>query len=548
MPPFLYSRMAQPLCSFPLPPPLPQLGSLPLTPAVQQMVMQQYCNPIFVLPFAPQWQIPQLMMPSNLQVPQYQEQLIPPMLPTQLFPTTPQSYLPSSMPILPSLPPAQQLPIHYPSGPALPMQSFLSDSSYIPPSAPVSAYSFLPSAPQSYIPSPPTMPSNLFVSPTSSSQPALPYDNAALSLPQYLNNCYPSICRACPPAPPPLSVSVTGHCWIQHCAACHHVPNSIFNQNMRPVNGRITPLLRHPTVPQYVIEQTGQQQQHLQSQTPPIIRPWLRRTPPLPPGSILISDEYIDRSGLDSHNYRSYKRHRSHQHSSRPKHRSATIASRIVSTRNRTSVNNSKSMPPRSSKRNIYTLTQHQASFPSTSISASNTSASGLSAKYQKITKRSSDIKPKDIPQKLTSEDRSINLQYSYQPQQVPSVYHVNTYLKSTSKDSSLTSNLGTSSDCFPSRIKEHSQLSSPSSDLNPMKEYDRLEKIGDKPSHSPSSSKQRQEKLIIIREFITNSPSTVSTISSNIAFSVIDKNTDLVSRTESLKTNKSEEHNIPHD
>ena len=75
MPPFLYNRISQPFSSFPLPPPLPQIGSLPLTPAVQQMVVQRYSNPIAVLSFPPSWQMPQMMMPSYSSVPQ---QYVPP--------------------------------------------------------------------------------------------------------------------------------------------------------------------------------------------------------------------------------------------------------------------------------------------------------------------------------------------------------------------------------------------------------------------------------------------------------------------------------------
>ncbi|CAF1473172.1 unnamed protein product, partial [Adineta steineri] len=64
VPPFLFNHIAQPLCSLPLPPPLPQISSLPLTPAVQQRVIQQYSNPVATFPFTPNWQSPQSFAPT----------------------------------------------------------------------------------------------------------------------------------------------------------------------------------------------------------------------------------------------------------------------------------------------------------------------------------------------------------------------------------------------------------------------------------------------------------------------------------------------------
>lgn len=53
MPPFLFNRMSDGVCALPIPPPLPQITSLPLTPAVQQIVMDRYTNPFAVLPLTP---------------------------------------------------------------------------------------------------------------------------------------------------------------------------------------------------------------------------------------------------------------------------------------------------------------------------------------------------------------------------------------------------------------------------------------------------------------------------------------------------------------
>ncbi|CAF4397307.1 unnamed protein product, partial [Adineta steineri] len=81
VPPFLFNHISQPLCSLPLPPPLPQISSLPLTPAVQQRVMQQYSNPVATFPFTPNWQPPQsfaptypspLQQPSMMPMPSFQ--------------------------------------------------------------------------------------------------------------------------------------------------------------------------------------------------------------------------------------------------------------------------------------------------------------------------------------------------------------------------------------------------------------------------------------------------------------------------------------------
>jgi hypothetical protein len=275
MPPFLYNRMSQPLCSFPLPPPLPQLGSLPISPAIQQMVMQRYSNPVAVLPFNSNWQIPQQMMsgyPQALQQ-QYQQPMMP-MSGFQSLPPAPPSYMPPPpMPVCQSLPPAPQ--------------------SYIPPSMP--AFQSFPPVPQPYSSLPPTIPNNLNMLAPPQLQAPLPDTYAAPFVSQYPNSDYPSLCRACPPAPPPLSIPVTGHCWVQHCSACHHVPIPVSNPNARPSGGRITPLLRHPTVPQYVPNQAIQQQQYPHTNAPVMMRPWLRKTPPLPPGAFVISDEYISK-------------------------------------------------------------------------------------------------------------------------------------------------------------------------------------------------------------------------------------------------------------
>ncbi|CAF2318621.1 unnamed protein product [Rotaria sp. Silwood2] len=506
-PPFLYNRIAQPLHAFPLPPPLPQLGSLPLTPAVQQMVIQRYSNPVAVLPCTPSWQMSQLMMPIYPQFSQAQ-----PMVPISAFEpfsTAAQSYIPPLMPTFPYLPPAPQ--------PCIPNL--------------MPAFPSLPPAPQLYLPPPSSMPMNQCMLSPPSSQLPLPDTNVVSSFPQYFNSNYPSMCRACPPVPPSLNISVTGHCWVQHCAACHHVPTSISNSYVRPASGRITPLLRYPTVPQYVPDQTIQQQQYFQNEAPILMRPWLRKTPPLPPGAILISDEYVTDNRYSSGHDRSRRRKRRPKDSYYPAQRATTVASKTVTTVNPTAIKVSRSISPRRSSKTHNNRTQNEAFVQSNNIisnDSSSTTTSDVTVEYQKVTLHSSKPKENDIPEQLVNEARNINFQYNYQPQELPSVYLVNQYLKSNSEDSTLTASFRTLSDCSPSLIKENIQTSSSSSNFSPMKEEANSEKEDEKSTHPPSQIKKPKERLIIIREFMTSSPSTMSTISSNSAFSIIDKDIDI--------------------
>jgi len=498
MPPFLYNRISQPLCSFPLPPPLPQIGSLPLTPAVQQMIMQRYSNPIAVLPFNSNWQVPQMMMPSYPLASQQQQQSILPATAFQSFPPGPQSYIPP------------------------------------PPPPPISA--------------------NIPVLSPPSLQLPLSNANAVPSSPQYSYSGYPSMCRACPPAPPPLNIPVTGHCWVQHCCACHQVPTPISNPNIRPGGGRITPLLRHPTVPQYVPEQINeQQQQYHHANAPVMMRPWLRKTPPLPPGGVLISDEYIDRNSSDSRYDYPPRQHRQHKRSSDTKRRSTTVTSRTTSAKSPTVIKNNRSVSPGRVNKNNSNSTEHQGPLKSkstTSTSSSSTSTSGLSAEYNKITLHAPKTKQNTLPPQLNRESRNINLQYQYQTQELPTVYLLNRYLKSTSEASTLASSVETRSDYSSSVVKEHSPILSPSSDSNSIKKEPNLEKEDENLLRPPSQPNKPKERLIIIREFRSNSPSILSTISSSMAFSIIDKDEDALSTTSTIKANKLEEddalrHNI---
>ncbi|CAM4911949.1 unnamed protein product [Rotaria socialis] len=639
MPPFLYNRISQPLCSFPLPPPLPQLGSLPLTPAVQQMVVQRYSNPVAVLPFSSNWQTPQMMMSSYPQASLYQQQPIPSISAFQSSSNAQQSYMPPLMPACSSLPPAsnlqmlpsapmQSFPSLQPASnlqmlPSAPMQSFpslqpasnlqmlpsapmqnyssfqpasnlqmlpsapMQDFSSLPPasnlqmlpSAPMQNYSsfqpasnlqmlpsapmqdfsslppasnlqMLPSAPmqdfssaatalssapisafpsqqpdlQSYAASAPMMPANM---PASSP----PYDTAASSLSQNnFNNSYPSTCRACPPVPPSLNVPVMGYCWVQHCAACHRVPTPVSTPNARPASGRITPLLRRPTVPQYIPNQTTQQNQYLQAPTSDLMRPWLRKTPPLPPGAILISDEIICKDDYSARYNHSPRKYRRHHRSIRHKHRSTTVSSGTISTTSPAVVKVGRSVSPKRKSKNNSNQTRHTVSNKSNS-QVSKTPSSDLTVEYQKVTLHSSKDKENTLPQQLAGEARNVNIKYRYQPQELPSVYLLNRYLKSSSEASTLASNMQASSDCSSTPIKEHSSTSSPLMDSISTQEEPISEKEDEKSIPLPSQSVKTKERVIIIRQYIASSPSASSTISSNSAFSIIKEDKETISK-----------------
>ena len=129
--------------------------------------------------------------------------------------------------------------------------------------------------------------------------PPVPYSFDAIPLPApRANDAYPSTCRACVPSPPSLDRQVIGHQWLQHCSACHLVPADASSPNSRPHHGRSTPLLRHPLVQDRICCPPVQQKHHY-----PHINPFPTRHPslyniPLPPGAVIISDEYIGRNDV----------------------------------------------------------------------------------------------------------------------------------------------------------------------------------------------------------------------------------------------------------
>jgi hypothetical protein len=283
-----------------------------------------------------------------------------------------------------------------------------------------------------------------------------------------------------------------------------------------------------------------------------MMRPWLRKTPPIPPGAVIISDEIMDKNGSYSQYNHSQRQHRQYERGSRYKHRSTTVTSKTNPSTNLTAIKVNRSMSPRRINNNNDNPNQQQGfvklknPIPKAS---SSTSSSGLSSEYTKVTLHPPNSKPNVIPQPLTREARNINLQYKYQSEELPTVYLVNRYLKSNSETSTSSSNIETPSNHSSSSsfIKELSPISSSSStDSNSIKNVLIFKKEDEKPPRPPSRSKKSKDKLIIIREFTTSSPSTISTISSNMTFSIIDKDEDSISTTSTLKTDYVEDDDIP--
>ena len=175
----------------------------------------------------------------------------------------------------------------------------------------------------------------------------------------------------------------------------------------------------------------------------------------------------------------------------------------------------------------------------------SSSSSSGLSAEYEKLTLHPPDTKPNAIPQALARESRNINLQYKYQPEELPTVYLVNRYLKSSSETSASSSNIQTPSNHSSPLVKDLNPISSsPSSSSsssaasNLIKHELIFKKDDEKPPRPPPlCSKKLKDKAIIIREFTASSPSSVSTISSNMSFSILNNDDDSISTASTLKT-----------
>ncbi|CAF1340690.1 unnamed protein product [Adineta steineri] len=598
VPPFLFSRMTQPLCSLPLPPPLPQISSLPLTPAVQQMVMQQYSNPVATFPFTPNWQSPQSFAPTY--PPPLQQPSMMPMPSFQAPPSFAPTYLPllqqpSMMPMpscqappsfAPTYPPPLQQPSMMPmpscqappsfaptyppllqQPPMMPMSSCQAPPSFAPtypPLLPQPSAMPMPScqAPPSFAPTyppllqqPSMMPMPSFQAPQYASQPniipmlssntspSLPYSNPVLSVPQQPNNDYPNICRACIPPPPPLNVSVTGHHLLQHCSACHHVPANNSNPNFRLSNDRGTPLLRHPIVQQYLPDpRTLQQCYH--NNTYMTQSAYSHKLPPLPPGAVIISDEYIQKSDLAGAYHYSQKYPIQHQRVG-----SSTSQIRILPTysvqKKRRHKDNSKKQRQKkySHHHNQHRLTYdksndsigvpymksprndnlHSSSEYSTSRSSSNT-------QHQNIDKNPYSERNLALKE-LSAMANMINLRYNHQTPDLRPTYQFHNYT-SVDNNNSMPPDISN----IPSRLsstKKYDQYTRPlSSYFHSVKDESDLEREPSEQeegyitrthsslTHSSLSSQPEQPKkrIINIHHLREDSPATLSTISEDPA------------------------------
>ncbi|CAF3726263.1 unnamed protein product [Adineta steineri] len=523
VPPFLFSRMTQPLCSLPLPPPLPQISSLPLTPCVRQMVMQQYSNPVATFPFTPNWQSPQSFAPTY-----------PP--PLQQPPMMPMPYCQAPPSFTPTYPPLLQQP------PMMPMSSCQAPPSFAPTYPPLLQQPSMMPMPSFQAPQYASQP-NIIPMLSSNTSPSLPYSNPVLSVPQQPNNDYPNICRACIPPPPPLNVSVTGHHLLQHCSACHHVPANNSNPNFRLSNDRGTPLLRHPIVQQYLPDpRTLQQCYH--NNTYMTQSAYSHKLPPLPPGAVIISDEYIQKSDLAGAYHYSQKYPIQHQRVG-----SSTSQIRILPTysvqKKRRHKDNSKKQRQKkySHHHNQHRLTYdksndsigvpymksprndnlHSSSEYSTSRSSSNT-------QHQNIDKNPYSERNLALKE-LSAMANMINLRYNHQTPDLRPTYQFHNYT-SVDNNNSMPPDISN----IPSRLsstKKYDQYTRPlSSYFHSVKDESDLEREPSEQedgyitrthsslTHSSLSSQPEQPKkrIINIHHLREDSPATLSTISEDPA------------------------------
>ncbi|CAF3605242.1 unnamed protein product [Rotaria sordida] len=497
MPPFLFNRMSPPFTSLPLPPPLPDLKSLPVTPVVQQMVRQQYANPIAVIPFTPNWLISQPMISYHPQLQDMQKQS---MISTSTLPSFQFSLQPYVRPNL-----------RWSSMPLLPTDS-----------------------------------SNLSH-----------FSNSILTTPQYTNSNYSNMCRACPPMPPLLNIPVTNYHWVHHCSACHRAPADFTKSNIRSTKGRITPLLRRPMVPQHVDNRKirrQQQQQYPHIHTSVTTHPWLYNMPPHPPDAVINSKKFVPRNHLSQAHYYSQKYQ---TQSSRVTHSVLRSATTNTMSDNRSQTN--KDSLEKQQHKNTMNDNKSQSSNNSNGIqsksssSTSNTNRSSTPLPYPLcnlspiIDHEKSDIisckTQKSISRKqLSTEVHNASHFYNYQPVELIAVYHYNRRFKSSNEDSTTPSKSSVSSNlCIDEDDKENSPpLSIHCHSMKEEEEEEESQQDEEKYIHvlspTPFQLEEPKNTPIIVQEFLTRSLSTISTVSSSTVFSIIDDDLDSFSITSMTK------------
>jgi hypothetical protein len=411
MPPFLFNRMSNGVCALPFPPPLPQISSLPLAPAVQQIVMDRYTNPFAVLPFTP------LM--------------------------------------------------------------------------PVSAFAFAPQQ-------------DLF---NRAVFPPATYFDAKPPIPQQAHNHDPSICRACPPAPPELNIPVSKYHWIQHCSACRCTPNSSFHSNVRPTRGRITPLLG----PSISSDQSIGSNQYPHVNSSHIQPPWTSKIPPLPPGAIVVADHYLTRNQGDQH----WSPNIPYFDPSEQRGRPVGTSSKDYPIQKRTYRSNS----PRKAKKTERLAPRQLASTGESTYSSTCSSPINESDEQPRGALVSQTSRNSFARKQLSAAARFLNFRYRYQPQEFSSVYQKNRYLKSTTTESLTSSTSIPSTKLSLILVKEYSrrQPPPPPQHFNPIR------------SSSPVSMRSGKSsvKSVIVREFATRPPSVASTIFSDAELIIVRKEID---------------------
>jgi hypothetical protein len=456
MPPFTFNRMSQPLCSLPLPPSLPQIASLLLTPLIQQMIMQQYANPVAILPFTPNCSISQPIIPG--------------------FPQVPQSYIPSTL-----------------------------------------------------------MPANVPILPSNASSFLFSF-NATSSSPQYSNSGYPSTCRACIPQPPPLNIPVIDHFWTQHCSACHHIPADATKPNIRPTNGRSTPLLRHPTIVEnaYNPPIRKQKKQYPHTSASVRMRPWSHEMPPLPHGAVIISDQYISRK--DSSKTYNFSRKYPVQHPHISNYASRSLSS-CLGTKSQKKYEDDKSQSRSKS------ISRTPLSSSASSSSSSCSLCIALTAnEHQKIDINPDNSKTNPVRKEFTATAHNINLRYNYQTPDLHSVYHNNPYLKSSDTDSTSLSKSDSLPNIFTTKEYKHGRLSSPIYFRSIIEEEEDDKKS--KPTLTTTSfqSQQPVTTKIIIRKLSASSSSISSSVSSNQSFDTKENDADSISMISTITTDQEDE------
>ena len=462
--------------------------------------MERYANPFAVLPFTP----PAFAFPPTMPVTSFQT--APPM-------SAPPMFAPPMFPPPMSAPPMFAPPMSAP--PMFPPPMFC------PPAPPMFAPQMFVPPPQQAFPDQATLP------PPPNPEPIPPqvpgYDQSA--------------CRACPPAPPELSIPVNQYHWTQHCSACHCTPSSSFDSNVRPTRGRITPLLGPPLTPDLTIESS--RYPHVNS--PHILRPRSSETPPLPEGATILADYYLTR-GHFQQNWspnlpgpvysEKPKRRRRKAIKERPKERRIyrsnsprkPMKKQFLATRKLPSIEKSTPSPTWSSR----------LSLVSTSAGASQGTLVSESSGNNFAGEQVSVVEPQ------------LNVLYKFPQQEYTSVYHKNCYLPSSTQES-VTSSSRSRKSMAPSA---RSPLTNFLSVLNreyhrkqppPPPLYVHLTREKSSRTVSPVSTRSGNSsfKSIVIRQFTPRPGSVTSSLLSDTELLVVAK--DLASTASTTSTLKKE-------